>query len=82
MFTNTEAEKAVIQQILDYQEKRGTTSVRLYTAANMTYPTWKTRLRGETSFNIRELLAIADVLGITLADLTEGTQSHSEVRAA
>lgn len=82
MFTNPKAEKLVIENILDYQDKRGTPDVRLFSAAGMTRPTWKGRLRGETSFTVRELIAVSEVLGVSLQDLTEGTKVTTQERAA
>lgn len=77
MTTTKNSEKAVIDRILQIQEKRGTTDIHLFNAARMSRFTWKRSIHGERSFTLRELIAISDVLGVRLTDLT-GDDSRNQ----
>lgn len=68
MFTTTK-EKEVVSRILHFQAKRGAPDKHLYTAINVSHHTWNNRVKGNQPFNLRELIIISDVLGVTLADL-------------
>lgn len=70
MTTKKKSEKAVTDRILQFQEKRGSPDTHLFHAAKMSRFTWKRSIRGERSFTLREIIAIADALGVQLTDLT------------
>lgn len=79
MITTNHIENRIVERILYYQDKRGTPDVRLFTAADMTRPTWKKRTRDyEGSFTIREIIAICDVLGVKLSDLLTKAEATAE----
>ena len=73
MTTTKQAEYAVIERIREIQNDRGTTNKHLYTAAGISKDTWRDRMSGKYSFTLRELLAVADALGVPFTALT---QSH------
>lgn len=72
------ANESAVDQIRFYQQERGSTNKKLFTAAGMTAPTWNKRMNLEGSFTLRELEAIAHVLGVELSDLIPLSEDEDE----
>ena len=69
MFTHPNAEQAVIDSITYYQRVRGTTATHLARAAGISTRTFSRYMRRDGMFTLRQLIAIADTLGVQLDDL-------------
>lgn len=70
MFTNESTEQAVLDRITYYRKLRGSTETHLARVAGISTRTFARYMRRDGMFTLRQLIAIASTLGVTLSDLT------------
>lgn len=75
MFTTKDKEQKITDYILQLQEFRGATDIRLIEAASMSRFKWREFKQGTRSLTVTELIAIITVLGVSLEDVAQ----HVEV---
>lgn len=80
MTTAQNTERAVIDRIRFHRDRLGSTNAHLISAAGIGRSTFNRYMSGEGSFTVRQLILIAEALGVTLHDLT-GDSATSAVAA-
>ena len=69
MATHQSDEALILDNIKSIKSARGTSDAHLIRTTGISRATFERRMRGEGSFTVRQVLAIAEALGATLSEL-------------